>query len=44
VTHSHEPECAVKKAVENGEIARTRYESYIDMLREIEDRARNRYS
>ena len=43
-THSHEPECAVKKAVENGEIARTRYESYIDMLREIEDRARNRYS
>ena len=43
-THSHEPECAVKEARENGEIAPTRYESYLDMLGEVELRDKGRYS
>jgi ribosome biogenesis GTPase len=31
-THSHEPACAVKDAVENGDISNYRYESYIRIL------------
>lgn len=31
-THTHEPGCAVRKAVENGEIALSRYESYLNVL------------
>lgn len=31
-THNHEPDCAVKKAVEQGTIARFRYQNYINML------------
>jgi ribosome biogenesis GTPase len=42
-THSHEPGCAVKESVEDGRIARTRYESYLDMLREIRVREKSRY-
>ena len=33
-THTHEPGCAVKEAVENGEISVERYESYLGMLDE----------
>lgn len=33
-THTHEPSCAVKEAVENGEISVERYESYLGMLDE----------
>jgi len=32
--HTHEPDCAVRKAVENGEISETRYVSYLSMLEE----------
>ncbi len=39
-THTHEPNCAVKNAVENGEIAISRYNSYLGML-ENEERYRN---
>lgn len=35
-THTHEPGCAVKKAVESGEIAAERYSSYLGMLEEGE--------
>lgn len=33
-THTHEPGCAVKAAVEAGEISAERYESYLGMLEE----------
>jgi len=32
-THNHEPDCAVRAAVENGEIALERYDSYLRLLR-----------
>jgi ribosome biogenesis GTPase / thiamine phosphate phosphatase len=31
-THHHEPECAIIKAVEKGEIAESRYQSYLSMV------------
>ena len=33
--HENEPDCAVKEAVENGEIPKKRYESYIQLLNEM---------
>lgn len=39
-THTHEPHCAVKKAVEEGEIALSRYNSYLGLLEE-EEKYRN---
>ena len=33
--HENEPRCAVKEAVENGEISKKRYDSYIQLLNEI---------
>uniref|UniRef100_UPI0032164033 ribosome small subunit-dependent GTPase A n=1 Tax=uncultured Draconibacterium sp. TaxID=1573823 RepID=UPI0032164033 len=38
-SHTHEPGCAVKVAVENGEIAQTRFISYLGML-EADDKHR----
>ena len=34
-SHSHEPDCAVKAAVDNGQILRERYESYLTLLGEV---------
>lgn len=40
-THTHEPKCAVKQAVENGSIAQSRYNSYLSLLNdESEDKYR----
>ncbi len=39
-THTHEPNCAVKKSVENGAIAESRYNSYLGLL-EDEEKYRN---
>jgi ribosome biogenesis GTPase len=39
-THTHEPNCAVKKSVEEGQIARSRYNSYLGLL-EDEEKYRN---
>ncbi len=36
-THSHEPGCEVKKAVELGKIAESRYKSYLNLLLNDED-------
>jgi len=36
--HIKEPNCAVKRAVENGEIAQYRYNHYVEFLTEIKDR------
>ena len=34
-SHSHEPDCGIKAAVERGEILRERYESYLTLLEEV---------
>ena len=39
--HVHEPDCAVKAAVEAGEIHRSRYDSYLEMYEEL--KAKRRY-
>jgi ribosome biogenesis GTPase len=36
-THSHEPDCAVKAAVEEGAVTRERYESYLKILETVAD-------
>ncbi|MFN2746182.1 MULTISPECIES: ribosome small subunit-dependent GTPase A [Bacillus] len=36
--HLKEPSCAVKKAVESGDIASYRYDHYVEFLKEIKDR------
>jgi len=36
-SHTHEPDCGVKAAVETGEIARARYESYVRILKTMSD-------
>jgi ribosome biogenesis GTPase len=35
-THTHEPGCAVKEAVENGEIDADRYQSYLQILESLD--------
>ncbi len=42
-THSHEPDCAVKDALEQGKIAPSRYQNYLSMLSEVKTREKNRY-
>ena len=36
-THTHEPGCAVLAALERGEIAASRYASYLSMLEDEEE-------
>lgn len=43
-THSHEPECAVKAALAERRIFASRYQGYSEMLAEVEERERNRWS
>ena len=35
--HKDEPGCAVRKAVEEGEVSESRYRSYLDMLKGVDD-------
>ncbi|CAM3420970.1 ribosome small subunit-dependent GTPase A [Streptococcus pluranimalium] len=37
-SHTHEPSCGVKEALENGEIWQSRYNNYLQFLSEIENR------
>ncbi len=39
-SHTHEPDCAVKKAVENKEISELRYKSYVSILNDDETKYR----
>ena len=39
-SHVHEPDCAVKQAVEEEKIHRSRYEDYLAMYQEIQERKR----
>lgn len=41
--HVNEPGCAVKEAVASGQIHRVRYEDYLEMYRELEQKERKRY-
>lgn len=41
--HENEPGCAVKQAVEDGEISQRRYDSYIQLLNEIRQKNSRRY-
>jgi len=34
--HHKEPECAVRVAVEQGEVAESRYRNYLEMLQEFD--------
>lgn len=44
-THMHEPDCAVIESVENGEIALSRYESYLNIITSEDDKFRkDKYS
>lgn len=38
--HVHEPNCAVKSAVEAGKIHKVRYENYLEMYQELKDKRR----
>ncbi len=42
-SHSHEPSCAIKEAVDKGLIAKTRYRNYLEFLREIKENRKNKY-
>lgn len=39
-THTHEPGCAVKEALERGSIGKQRYGNYLEMYRELEEKRR----
>jgi ribosome biogenesis GTPase len=41
-THTHEPDCAVLAAVEEGRVSRDRYESYLKLRDELTELARRR--
>jgi ribosome biogenesis GTPase len=35
-THTHEPDCAVRQALENGKIAESRFQSYLSILQDFD--------
>jgi ribosome biogenesis GTPase len=41
-THTHEPGCAVKGALEAGTLNRARYDSYAEIVRDLRERAANK--
>ena len=41
--HVHEPDCAVKQAMEEGKIHRQRYENYVSFYEELKEQEKRRY-
>lgn len=41
--HSHEPSCGVKEALESGDIDNQRYQSYLEILAEIQEANKKKY-
>jgi ribosome biogenesis GTPase len=41
-SHTHEPGCAVKAALDAGEIGASRYASYVEIVRDLRERAANK--
>jgi ribosome biogenesis GTPase / thiamine phosphate phosphatase len=41
-THTHEPGCAVKAALDAGDIRESRYKSYLEIMADVRARTRNR--
>ena len=39
-THTHEPGCMVKNALEEGKISKERYENYLELYRELKEKRR----
>lgn len=37
-SHTHEPDCGVKKALEEGSISRIRYENYVNIYQELKEK------
>lgn len=42
-THTEEPDCAVKKAVEEGKLSAARYERYVTLYKQLHEKWRKRY-
>lgn len=43
-THTHEPDCKVKEALEKGLISPIRYENYVQMYEELEEWGKRKYN
>ena len=41
--HINEPDCAVKKAVEEGNLSRDRYDRYLELYKDLQEKWRKRY-
>ncbi|MBR2860787.1 MAG: ribosome small subunit-dependent GTPase A [Clostridia bacterium] len=41
--HIHEPDCAVKQAVEENKLSKQRYDRYVELFEEIKEKWRKRY-
>lgn len=42
-SHTHEPGCAVKEALEQGSISELRYKNYVSLYEELKEREKRRY-
>lgn len=42
-SHTHEPDCAVKEALKEGNISELRYQNYIGLYEELKEREKRRY-
>ncbi len=40
-SHTHEPSCGVKEAIAAGKISQTRYDNYVLLYKELEEKKRH---